>query len=255
MSEDPLWLNILFSGPNPARWKLIRETVSHALPKEEGITVYVSADELEEAREELSADRFNLAEWTLSGASVEFSEPLSEREANLLVFGRPDFPDDLLEALVAGFRSEHFEIGRIVSHIQCGWCANIEEARAWFDGTIHFSDLVLLDGRNEVEDTWVRDYQERFRKLRYPCTFDLVRKGLPKHPPWFFDSQPRRLSLVFDPDDLSGLGSADYEIEGDDPEEEDDPESTGDPYLRRNPGGERERKVRPLPFSLDGTPL
>jgi len=256
MSEEALWLNVIFSGPNGARWKLIRETVAHALTQEEGITVFVSADELEEAREQLSGDRFSVAEWTLSGGGIEFSEPLSDAEANLLIFGRPEFPDDLLEALVEGFRGEKFEIGRIVSHVHCGWCAGSEEARGWFDGCIHFSDLVLLDAREEVEDLWVRDYQERFRKLRYPCTFDLVKKGLPRHPQWFFDSQPRRLSLVFDPDDLSGLGGAGYEIEGDEPEEDEEgPEAAGDPFLRRNAVGERERKVRPLPFALDGTPV
>ncbi|MBC2604179.1 hypothetical protein [Puniceicoccus vermicola] len=253
MSESPLWLNLLLSGPNPDRWKLVRETVSHALPKDEGLTIFVSADELEEAREAFATDRYTVAEWTISDGAMEFSEPLSEEEGNLLIYGRPDFPDDLMDALISGFRAEHFEMGRIVTHVHCGWCEKTEEAKAWFEGCIHFSDLVLLDARHEVEDAWVRDFQEKYRKLRYPCHFDLVRKNLPKHPQWFFDSQPRRLSLVFDPDDLSGLGGEEYEIEGDPPDEEDDPEAAGDPYLRRNAAGERERKVRPLPFALDGS--
>ncbi len=216
--------------------------------------IFVSADELEKAREDFSGDRFDVAEWTLSDGSIEFSEPLSEDSVNLLIYGLPEFPDHLVEALVGGFRAERFELGRIVTQVHSGWCAQVEDAPGWYDGCIHFSDLVLLDARHEVDDLWVREYQERYRKLRYPCLFDLVRKGLPKHPLWFFDSQPRRLSLVFDPDDLSGLGGQDYEIEGDDPDEDEDPEASGDPFLRRNAAGERERKVRPLPFLLDGSP-
>ena len=254
MSANPLWLNVLFTGPNPNRWKLIRETMSHALPKEEGLHVIVSADELDAANEGLPGDRFNVSEWTLSDGRLEFSEPLSEDSTNLIVFGRPEFPDNLLEALSTAYREENFEIGRIATQVHCGWCSGEEEARAWYDGCIHFSDLVLLDSRDEVADSWVRDFQERFKKHRYPCLFDIVRKGLPKHPMWFFDSQPRRLSLIFDPDDLSGMGGDEYEIDGDEPDEDEDPEASGDPYLRRNIAGERERKVRPLPFDLDGIP-
>tara|TARA_R100000027_G_scaffold5466_2_gene4416 strand:- start:338 stop:1114 length:777 start_codon:yes stop_codon:yes gene_type:complete len=252
MSEDPRWLSVLLSGPNANRWKLVRDTVSQVLPQEEGLRIYVTADELDRAREEFPADRYEVAEWRLRDGALEFSEPLSIERNNFLLYGLPAFPDDLLEGLAKAYRRGQFEIGRVITQVQCGWCAHVEEAKGWFDGCIHFSDLVLLDSRPEVEDLWVRDYQEHYRKLRFPCHFDLVRKGLPKHPLWVFDSQPRRMSLIFDPDELSGASEAEYEIEGDEPDDDEEVESLGDPFLRRNAAGERERKVRPLPFALDG---
>jgi hypothetical protein len=247
MTETAPWLNLLLSGPNPGRWKLVRESVQHALPKEEGVDLYVSPSERAAARAFFDPERFAVAEWEVSDGRILFSEPLSTERANLLLYGLPAFADDLLEALVDGFRAGGFEMGRIATHVHCGWCARREEARGWFDAAIHFSDLVLLDNRDEAGDPWVRRFQERYRKLRYPCHFDLVRKALPKHPHWLFDSQPRRLSLVFDPDDLSGLGPSFPGAEDDGDEDEERPE--GDPYLRRNAAGERERIVRPLPFA------
>ncbi len=247
--KESLWLNLLLSGPNPGRWKLVRETIHQALPKDEGVNLYVSPAETESAHAWFAPDRFTVAQWEVRGGDLVFSEPLSPERANLLAYGPPEFPADLLDALVAGFRASAYEMGRIATQVHCGWCATHDEARAWFDAAIHFSDLVLLDNREEVEDQWVRDFQERFHKQRYPCLFDLVRKGLPKHPHWLFDSQPRRLSLVFDPDDLSGLGPVAFDDEDDDPIEEDEP--AGDPFLRRNAAGEREKPIRPLPFALD----
>ena len=251
MSENQLWLSVLFSGPNPTRWKLLQETVSHALPKEEGLFVYVTPGELKEAREALPAERYTVGTWTLVEGRVVFDQPLSAEMGNLLIYGVTPFPADLVDALILGYRADDYVIGRIITHVHSGWCDTVEEAKGWYEGCIHFSDLVLIDSRDEVVDNWVRDILERYRKLHYPCHFDLVRRGLPKHPQWFFDSQPRRLSLVFDPDDLSGLGGMDYEIEGDEPEEDEDEDGEKislDPYLSRNAAGEREKKVRSLPF-------
>lgn len=252
MKDDPLWLNLLLSGPHPGRWKMVREIVHHTLPKEEGLNLYVSEGEESTARELFDPDRFRIAEWYLEDQTIAFSEDLAENRANLLLYGLPKFADELIEGLVNGFRQSAFEMGRIATHVHCGWCATLDDARNWYEAAIHFSDLVLLDNRDEVEDPWVRDYQEKFRKQRYPCLFDLVRKGLPKHPTWLFDSQPRRLSLVFDPDDLSGFAANDYEFDEEE-DLEDEEEAVGDPYLRRNVAGERERSVRPLPFGLDET--
>ena len=232
---------------------MVREIVHHTLPKEEGINLYVSADEESLAREHFDPERFQIAEWSMEDGTVVFSEDLAEDRANLLLYGLPEFPDDLIEGLVNGFRRSAFEMGRIATHVHCGWCANSEEARGWYEAAIHFSDLVLLDNRQEVADPWVRDYQEKFRKQRYPCLFDLVRKGLPKHPDWIFDSQPRRLSLVFDPDDLSGFADSEYGFDDDEEDLEEEEEAAGDPYLRRNVAGEREKSVRSLPFALDET--
>lgn len=253
MKDNPIWLNLLLSGPNPNRWKMVREIVHHTLPKEEGLTVIVSAEEEAAAREFLDPGRFRVAEWSLLNGTIEFSEDLSPTRAHLLLYGRPEFADNLIEALVDGYRNSLFEMGRIATHVHSGWCSSDETARAWYEASIHFSDLVLLDNREEVEDPWVRNYQEKFRKQRYPCLFDLVRKGLPKHPDWLFESQPRRLSLVFDPDDLSGFANNDYDFDDEEEDPDDEEEPAGDPYLRRNVAGERERSVKPLPFALDET--
>ncbi|MFP4352648.1 MAG: hypothetical protein ACLFRP_07900 [Puniceicoccaceae bacterium] len=248
--ENLPWLTVLLSGPNPGRWKLVLETVRHGLPKEEAVLLHVSPAEVEPARLFFPDDRFTIGEWTLADGAVLFSEPLTSDRTNVLVYGRPEFPDDLFEGLVDLFRAERCEMGRIVTQVHAGWGSGHEETKAWYDACIHFSDLVLIDNREEVPDAWVREFRERYLKLRYPCHFDLVRKGLPKHPEWFFDSQPRRLSLVFDPDDLSGLGPG--PVESDEDETDEIPEEPpGDPYLRRNAAGERERKIKPLPFALD----
>lgn len=251
MTDQALWLNLLLSGPNPGRWKMIREIIQRALPKDEIINLYVSPGERNLALEAIDSERVNIGLWEINDGAIDFSTDLSENRVNLILYGLPEFADDLIEALVSGYQQSAFEMGRIATHVHCGWCANTEEARAWYEAAIHFSDLVLLDNRDEVEDSWVRDYQERFRKQRYPCLFDLVRRGLPKHPDWLFDSQPRRLSLVFDPDDLSGFATHTYGFEDEEEELDAEEEAAGDPYLRRNIAGEREKSIRPLPFSLD----
>jgi len=162
----------------------------------------------------------------------------------LLADGASD-PADAVEACFESAQEGDFELGRVISVVHCGLASQSGEARQWYDGCIHFSDAVILARREGVSGKWLSRFQERYRKERFPCLFELARKGRVKNPPLVLDPAPRRLSLLFDrPEPIESLDEADpLDVEAIEQEKAfGDPQS--DPFLKRDAAG---RRSRPLP--------
>ena len=177
----------------------------------------------------------NATSWQLNGVKVRHGR--IEAEADVLFFVAPGTADpaDAIEALDEWIRHNDCQLGRILTVVHCSFLKERHEATAWYDACIHFSDIVLLNRRESVDNKWVKTFEERYTKQHYPCLFELVKKGRVENPARILDPEARRLSLFFD--ELIPIEEDEFEDEA--------PEDTKpDPYIERLESG---RRARPIP--------
>lgn len=174
-------------------------------------------------------------------------------------------PADFVEAFFLWLQEADYTLGRIITVADCGRLQTEKRLLPWYDCCIHFSDAVLLSNRQAVSNKWIEEFKNRYVKEYYPCHFEFVKKGRLANPSFTLDPQPRRISKLFDLDELSGdaddggigaleLLDGDVEVSGfeDEPQEADEDEDEGfeggdpstDPFLARVAQG---RRNRPLP--------
>ncbi len=176
-------------------------------------------------------DHVDRIEWELVDSKVKHG-PISAAPEKIffLAPGTGD-PADVAEALKSWIDHNGCELARIISVIHCSFLAKNEAARAWFDACIHFSDIVLLGRREDVDAQWLKDFQARQRKTCSPALVELVSKGKPRNPVAVLEPQARRLSLYFD--EL-------IPIEEDEFEDDEQPQDIKpDRYIERNESGQR----------------
>ena len=157
-------------------------------------------------------------------------------------------PIDQIEVFKAWVEAQGGELARVICIVNSQLGAQHPALLAWFEACIHFSDVVLLNRREGVENKWVSDFLGHFKKLYYPCVFDLVKDGRVKNPALVLEPQARRMSHVFDEEpnwiftNAEGEEIDEQEETGDDDDEiEAKPEE--DPYFERRNGGRRVKEI------------
>ena len=167
-------------------------------------------------------------------------ESLGETDSVFLVADGNLDPVDQIEAMKDFMESNDLDLGRILTVVHCALAEVHDELHAWYQGCIHFSDVVLLNRREGVSQKWIREFQNGFRQEYFPCFFELVKKGRVDNPVHVLDPTPRRLSQHFDEKEDSLLDEEedhdDSGIKSDFPD--------GDPFLLRYSNGKR---CKPLP--------
>jgi len=145
-------------------------------------------------------------------------------------------PVAMVEALKKWLDHNQCRIGRILTVVHCDFFAETPEALPWIDACLHFSDISLLNRRENVSNRWIRDFQNRFQKERLPLLFYFVKKGRVPNPPAVLDPEARRVSLYFD--ELPEIDE-DKPAAGEEPPDDAGP----DPYVARLENGQRKRPV------------
>ena len=172
-------------------------------------------------------------------------------------------PADFVEAFFYWLQEADYELGRIITVADCDRIKDEKQLLPWYDCCIHFSDVVLLSNRHTVSNKWIEEFKNRYLKEYFPCHFEFVKKGRLANPSFTLEPQPRRISKLFDVDELSagddgGIGALElldgdveisgFEGEADDTEEAEEEFEGGDPskdsFLARVAQG---RRARPLP--------
>ena len=144
-----------------------------------------------------------------------------------------DLADQIEAALALLASQDDLALGRILLVIHCGLLRDAPpELESWHDACAHFADVALLNRREGVSNRTVKDFEERYRAMRYPFLVELVRKNRVANPARILDPTHRRISQAFD---LL---------------EDREPADTGsiDPYLECLPNGERAKPI-PNPFA------
>ncbi len=216
-------LGLLGTGRRELLWRVALSELGH----DERLGVLWPESEWDRVEGNEVPPKMDLARWVIEGGKLRTQWPSSDSENVFWVAPGTGNPADFIETVPAVLKALGAELGQIVTLIDCGKLVAEARLASWYDCCIHFSDTVLLGGRDGVAERWMREYEESFRKKCLPCEVDLVQKGgRRRHPEILFSETPRRLSLFFD------------EIEPD-PDDEEMPEAPVDPYLERDPSGQR----------------
>lgn len=173
----------------------------------------------------------------------------ADAEAIFIVASGRGNPLDFIEAFGEWLEISGQSLARIITVVHCQLLHAQPKLELWHRACIHFSDVVLLNRREDVPNKWFSDFKKPYESDHYPCLFELVKKGHVKNPALILEPQPRRLSLAFD-DDLDAIDL--LEIDEDDlPEETIDLTRPTDPWLVRLPSGQWEKHLPDITKFLD----
>jgi len=182
-------------------------------------------------------------------AAVASEAGTSTRVLDVVDGGFPDWPDavsqvflvadgrrnpvDQVEDLRPWLEVHGAELARVLCVVNCQLAANTPALLPWFDACVHFSDVVLLNRREGVENRWISDFQKRYQVA---------------NPLVVLEPQARRISQYFDESEESVVEG--LIIETDTPDSTGDEEENGeagapaeDFYLTRRAGGRRLHEI------------
>ena len=209
-----------------------------------------------------------VTKWTWTDGLITAALPEGATHVFFVTDGRIN-PVDQIEQIQAWITASGGEIGRVITVVNCRLAEQHAALLAWYEACIHFSDIALLHQREGVANKWMSEFQLHFKKLCFPCLFEVVKAGRVKNPLVVRDPQARRMSHLFDIDEWTGLdlegvefGTEDENgnVEEDeekpakkkakkghpnesDEDDEDDWKPEVDPYLQRRIGGRREKEI------------
>ena len=173
--------------------------------------------------------------WWWEDNDIKLSEKnLSAEILNLFLVLDPlkDLADQMEATQNLLAKTDGLDLGRILFVVHCGMLDQASnKLQSWNDACAHFADIALLNRREGISNRTIETFRKRYESMRYPMTFELIKKNRLPNPARVLDPTPRRISHAFDPPENFDL----------------DETPAIDPYLERLPGGER-AKPTPIPF-------
>lgn len=219
------------------QFQIVSDLIDFGADKNEVSAVYHSAADADDA-----AAEFKVRSREASLGQYRWDDGVFELE----IVGEPDLvfvvadgladPADFVEAFHGWLPKSGCELGRVMTALNSELAIARHEAFAWFDCCIHFSDVVLLAKRENVGNKEMKRFLDHYEEECFPCLFEYVKKGRVPNPSLLLETQPRRITRIFDEPEI---------FEDDDAVEIEEEEVAGDPskdsYLRRIAGGRREK--------------
>jgi hypothetical protein len=237
---------VLGSGGSGRR-EVLADLIEGGLGETDRAAVLLSSTEWEAPAD---ARLPNVTRWTLGPEThVEADMPADATHIFIVFDGRLN-PVDQIEGFKSWLGDRAAEVARVLGVVNCYLLEQNPKLFAWYEACIHFSDVVLLNGREGVPNKWVGDFRGKFEHKFYPCLFEFVKEGRVKNPALILAPVARRMSHVFD--------EADWVAEDEDDDEDEQKEGeevemklVEDPYLERRNGG---RRVHEIPNIADYLP-
>lgn len=235
MAEKPL-IYLVLGAPESGRRELVFDLIQNGLDKEARPLVLISDQEKEApAQKELPEEKVTLGSWTWDGDALNLELPPEFTHIFLLADGRGS-PVDQVEAFSLWLPGQEMELARIFTVVNAQLGYEHKELMRWYEACIHFSDIVLINRRENVPQKWLNEFIAHFKKEQhYPCHVEQVKGGKVKNPALALEPEPRRISLIFD--EFPALEEDEEE------EEELEGEEAGDTYLQRLPSGRRSKQI------------
>jgi hypothetical protein len=233
MSDQAPYVYLVFGIPGSGRRDVIFDLIKDGIAGEEQVLYFRPEDEaaspFDEQIEEL--DTVHIVNWQLRGAGVKHDRINAAPEKIIFLAPGTCDPADAAEALKTWSDQNQCRIARIITVVHSAFLSENSAAQAWFDACIHFSDVILMNRRENVNNKWIKDFETGYRKQFYPARFLLVKKGRVSNPLEILEPEARRASLYFD--EL-------IPIEDDAFEDGEQPEDTrSDKYIERLESGQR----------------
>lgn len=233
---------LILGAARSGRRDCVRDLIEGGFDKETPVFVAYSDDEDDTgADEQLAAREATTIE---RHAGIDQIKVSDEADAAFIISDGHTDPVDEVEVFQMWLRhNPQHQLARIITLVHCTLLSNNPKLDAWYQACIHFSDVVLLAKREGVDNRWISQFEEPYKKACYPCLFEFIKKGGISNPALILDPLPRRLSLAFDTD-LDAIDFLEIDEEGDMPDEPITLERPLDPYfVRRSPDGPREKRL------------
>jgi hypothetical protein len=244
-TDKPL-VYLILGTPGSGRRAVIADLIEGGLTEGDRAAVLVSSAE---AAEENETKLPGLQRWTWTGEFIEATLPTEASHVFFVSEGRAN-PIDQIEVFKAWVEAQGGEVARVLCVVDCQLAAKHHGMLAWYEACVHFSDVVLLNRREGVENKWLSEFQLHFKKQFLPALFELVKANRVKNPGLVLEPQARRMSHVFDAEQDLVFTDADGEEIDEDEETEGDEEVEAtpeeDPYLVRLSGGRRVKEIPDL---------
>ncbi|MGB0258076.1 MAG: hypothetical protein ACPGES_05435 [Coraliomargarita sp.] len=236
MSDSPL-VYVVFGITGSDRRAVIFDLIEGGVEKDSQVLYFRPEGEAESEFDTKLTERENVSvvAWKLNKCKVAHGAITAAPEKIIFMAPGNSDPSDVVEAIKQWTDHNNCPIARLITVVHCSFLKANEKAQAWYDACIHFSDVVLLSQRQDVDNKWIKAFEERYTKQYFPCRFMLVKKGRIANPPEVLDPEARRYSLYFD--ELIPIEEDEFEDER--PEDQDP-----DKYMERLESGQR---AHPIP--------
>jgi len=233
MSDQAPLVYLIYGIPGSGRRDVLFDLIDGGLEgKEQVLYFHPEGEAASPFDEQLEAlDTVSIVDWKLSDASVIHGQIDAAPEKIIFLAPGNSDPADAAEAIKTWTELNNCQIARIITVVHCAFLSDNSAAKAWFDACVHFSDVVLLNRREGVNNKWVKDFEVGYRKQFSPARFLMVKKGRVANPLEVLEPEARRFSLYFD--EL-------IPIEDDEFEDDEQPQDTKpDKYIERRESGQR----------------
>lgn len=236
MSERPL-VYLIYGIPDSERRSVIYDLIEGGLPRSEQVLYFRPTGESSAPHDASieALENVSVVEWKLADCKIQHGPITAEPEKIFFLAPAMSNPADVAEALKLWMSHNNCELGRIITVVHCSFLSQQEQARGWFNACIHFSDVVLLARREQVDNKWLKEFETHYRKACLPCHIELVSHGKTRNPVAVLEPEARRMTLFFD--EL-------VPIEEDEFDDEEKPKDIRpDPYIERNESGQHTRPI------------
>jgi hypothetical protein len=199
-----------------------------------------------EAASSVDAQLPPVTRWTFADDHIVGTLPPGATQVFFIADGRKN-PVDQVEVFKPWLEAQGGELARVFTVVNCQFMEKHPPLLAWIEACVHFSDVVLLNRREGVENKWVSAFLAHFQDQFLPCLFEMVRQGRVKNPALVLEPQARRMSHVFDGEATWIFTNAEGEEidEQDEVDDEDEVEAAPEeePYFARDAAGRRQKKL------------
>lgn len=238
MDDTAPLVYLVFGIPDSGRREVIFDLIEGGIPATEQVLYFRPEGEAASAFDEPieALENVSVVGWNLKDSKVAHGKITAAPEKIIFLAPGISDPADCAEAIKTWSDHNNCQIARLLTVVHCNFLQEQTVAKAWFDACIHFSDVVLLNRREEAGNKWVKDFEANYRKACSPARFVMVKKGRVNNPAEVLDPEARRVSLYFD--EL-------IPIEDDEFEDEHQPDDIKpDIYIERLESGHR---AKPIP--------
>jgi hypothetical protein len=229
---------LIFGIPGSGRREVLFDLIEGGIPATEQVLYFrPEGDASCDFDAKLEAlENVSVVGWQLKNSKVVHGKISAAPDKIIFLAPGDSDPADCAEALKNWTDHNHCQIARLITVVHCNFLKEQPKSKAWFDACIHFSDVALLNRREEAGNKWVRDFETEHKKACNPARFVMVKKGRVDNPAEVLDPEARRVSLYFD--EL-------IPIEEDEFEDEHQPDDIKpDMYIERLESGHR---AKPIP--------
>ncbi|MCH6255528.1 hypothetical protein MLD52_03140 [Puniceicoccaceae bacterium K14] len=195
--SDPI-VYLILGSRNAGRRAVLTDLVEFGTEESEKSVIALSPDEPDTSAFDVRKREVTTVEYSLDARALDFEVP----DAADIVFVMADgaqSPAESVYSFSLWLKKTGYELGRVLTILDCELMSKQKELEGWFDCCIHFSDIVLLSNRQNVSNKWIGELKDEYNKKRcFPCLFEYVKKGRLANPALALSRETRRISMVFE---------------------------------------------------------